>query len=52
MKLTEKDKTFLENLKNKIFVGQYEPKMIGEFCTAACPNIEQVAAQPFIRFIT
>lgn len=36
-------------LKTKIFVGEYETKMIHYLCHAVCPDIKKLANSPFLR---
>lgn len=36
-------------LKKKIFVGEYESKMIHKLCNVVCPGVKKLTNQPFIR---
>jgi hypothetical protein len=39
-------------LEKKIFVGEYEPKLVNDLCEKVCPKIEKINYQPFIRLVS
>ncbi len=39
-------------LNKKIFVGEYEPKLVNDLCKKVCPKIEKINYQPFIRLVS